>query len=101
MAFKADELTSQIFPREGPGEGGEAWYACPESTMKKPCANNTRPPCPDHTKPPGGPCPEDTVPPTGRKPVRDAGAPEGAGAGLALLQAHLRGRLAQPPAAGF
>ena len=86
MAFKAEELTTKIFPVAG-------WLACPEDTMSKgkPCPQSTHvppvpQPCPGGTRP--GPCPEDTVSPTTRPPRR-------ASAGtLPLLQAQLRERLA-------
>jgi hypothetical protein len=90
VAFKAEELSTKIFPVAG-------WLACPEDTMSKgkPCPQNTHVPppgphpCPAGTQ--GHPCPEDTISPTTHPPRR-------AGAGtLPLLQAQLRERLASPP----
>jgi hypothetical protein len=84
MAFKAEELTTQIFP-----EGGEGWFACPENTVKgRPCPQNSRPQCPEQSVA----CPENTVPP--KKPPVNA-------TDLVLLQSQLRSRMAESPAAAF
>jgi hypothetical protein len=93
VAFKAEELTSKIFPESGAG----IWAGCPQDTLgkggKPPCPENTKRQCPQDTLPTGGePCPQDT-----RKPPKKAGAPDRDA--LVLLQAELRGRLAQGPAA--
>ncbi len=88
MAFKAEELTSKIFPTSGP----EVWGACPQDTLGKgkPCGD-TRPPCPQGTRQPDGPgCPQDTFP-TGKPPKKDAGAGRDA---LLHLRSQLRERLA-------
>jgi hypothetical protein len=92
VAFKAEELTSRIFPESGAG----IWAACPQDTLGK----GERPPCPENTKRPspqgpgGGGCPQDT-----RKPPKKA---EGPGRdALVLLQAQLRDRMAQGSAAGL
>lgn len=91
MAFKAEELTSKIFPASGIG----AWMACPQDTLGKgkPCGDQTKKPCPEYTKAPDGghPCPEDT-----RKPPK---AGELDGGALVLLQAQLRDRLIRSPLA--
>ena len=93
MAFKAEELTSKIFPEPG----AEVWGACPQDTLGKgkPCGDNTkRPPCPQDTRPPGGPgCPQDTFPT--HKPPKSAGGLDRDA--LALLQSELRERLAHGP----
>jgi hypothetical protein len=87
VAFKAEELTTRVFP---------AGLACPEDTVgkclhrsKKPCSENTRRLCPEDSRRPcqgnsRPPCPEDTV-------RRDSLGPDGAS--LALLQRQLRERL--------
>jgi hypothetical protein len=98
VAFKAEELTSKIFPESGAG----MWAGCPQDTLgkgggggKPPCPENTRRQCPQDTIPPGGqPCPQET-----RRPPKKATAPDRDA--LALLQAQLRGRLAQGTAAGL
>jgi hypothetical protein len=91
VAFKAEELTTQIVPA-----GAGLWAACPESTITKgkPCPENTKPPCPQGTMPPGGGggCPQDT-----RKPPKKAEGPDRDA--LVLLQSQLRDRLAQGPVA--
>jgi len=89
--FKAEELTSKIFP----ASGTEIWMACPQDTMDKgkPCGDQTKKPCPLNTKPPE-PCPQDS-----RKPPKKAGELDGDA--LVLLQAQLRDRLASPFAAGL
>ncbi len=93
MAFKAEELSTKIFPIAG-------WFACPEDTMSKgkPCPQNTHvpppgpKPCPAGTHPDGGhPCPEDTMSPTTHPPRRATAGT------LPLLQAQLRERLARGP----
>ncbi|MFL6235227.1 MAG: hypothetical protein ACJ76N_18980 [Thermoanaerobaculia bacterium] len=89
MAFRAEELTTQIFP------AGEGLWACPESTVNKgkPCPENTKPPCPNNSMPiapPGGPQEP-------RRPPKKAGAPDRDA--LVLLQGQLRDRLARGPAA--
>ena len=96
MPFKAEELTTQVFPIAGDG-----LWACPESTIGKkgPCPQNTHVPCPDNTHPPcpGGTigCPENTIPsPTHRPPARASGL-DGPDLALSLLQGQLRERLAQ------
>jgi hypothetical protein len=92
MAFKAEELTSKIFPESGTG----LWAVCPQDTMDKGGK------CPDNTKKP--------APPPGPGPGCGATAPGGGGpkphrAGeldrdaLVLLQGQLRNRLAEGPAA--
>ena len=84
MAFKAEELTTQIFP-----EGGDGWFACPENTVKdRPCPQNSRPQCPG----PSVACPENTVPPK-KPPVKATD--------LALLRSQLRSRMAESPVAAF
>ncbi len=93
MAFKAEELTSKVFP----ASGAEVWAGCPQDTMPKgkPC-NNTKPPCPPGTVPPGGPdCPQDTMPT--HKPPRSTR--ERDAATLALLRTQLRDQLAREPIA--
>ena len=89
MAFKAEELTSKIFPASGTG----VWMACPQDTLGKgkPCGDQTKKPCPQDTVRPNEPCPQDTQPP--RKPPKRSGGLDAAA--LALLQAQLRDRLAQ------
>ena len=66
MAFKAEELTTQILPI------GDGLWACPESTVTKgqPCGDTKRP-CPQGTIPPGGGggCPQDS-----RKPPKKEAA---------------------------
>jgi len=86
VAFKAEELTSKIFPESGPG----LWGACPQDTLGKgkPCGDTKRPPCPENTRT-GGPCPQDTL--TGKPPKSAAGS---AGDALILLRSQLRERLA-------
>jgi hypothetical protein len=88
VAFKAEELTSRIFPEPGTG----LWAACPQDTLskggKQPCPENTKQQCPQDTIPPGQPCPQDSHKP----PKQNAGAAREA---LALLQGQLRDRLAQ------
>ncbi len=92
MAFKAEELTSKIFPESG----AAIWGACPQDTLGKgkPCGD-TKPPCDDNTRPPQGPggCPQDTIPPG--KPPKKAG-----GADLDAL-IHLRSQLRERLAAGL
>jgi hypothetical protein len=102
VAFKAEELTTQIFP--GADEGAP-WAVCPENTIQKgrPCGQSTYVPCPEHTQ---GQCPERTIPPDGggecpentikTVPPRASGH-DRAVAALPLLQAQLRERLAQGP----
>lgn len=94
MAFRAEELTTKVFP---------IGFACPEDTVgkclhrsRKPCPENTRVPCPgDSRRPcqgptrPDLPCPEDTVP-THRRESAGRG-----GEALTLLQRQLRERLEQ------
>lgn len=93
MAFKAEELTTKIFPLLAAG-------GCPQDTISKgkPCPQNTHLPCPENTRPPCGDgsvrCPQDTVPPTGPG-KRSAGGLQRAD--LTLLRAQLRERLAQGP----
>lgn len=95
MPFKAEELTTQIYP----GAGSGLW-ACPESTIikKDPCPQNTHipphpgpQPCPAATHPDGNPCPESSIPPahTPHSPRQAASDT------LPLLQAQLRERLAR------
>jgi hypothetical protein len=94
VAFRTEELSTQVFP-----SAGEGLWACPESTIfkKDPCPQSTHvpppgpQPCPAGTHPGGGnPCPESTISPTTHPPRR-------ASAGtLPLLQAQLRERLASP-----
>ena len=89
MAFRAEELTTQIYP------AGEGLWACPESTITKgkPCPENTKPPCPDKSVffvLFGGFLVFRTPPKTAGAPDRDA---------LILLQGQLRERLARGPAA--
>jgi hypothetical protein len=84
VAFRAEELTTQIFP------AGEWLWACPESTVTKgkPCPENTRPQCPDKSAPiapPGGPQEPRKPPKKAEGLDRDA---------LVLLQSQLRERLA-------
>ena len=96
MAFKAEELTTKIFPLSKTG----LWAAgggCPQDTLSKgkPCPQNTYVPCPDHSRPPCGGgtqnCPQDTMPtPTHREKKSVAGL-----ADLALLRTQLQERLAQ------
>jgi hypothetical protein len=88
VAFKAEELTTKIFP-----DSGRGLWACPQDTMTKgkPCADHTKNPCPQDTHPDGGeghPCPQDTMTPTTHPPRRAAADT------LPLLQAQLRERLA-------
>ena len=108
MAFRAEELTTKIFP---------IGFACPEDTVgkclhrsRKPCPENTRVPCPENTRVPcpentrrpcpedsrrpcqgptrpGTPCPEDTVPTHQRESAGRRGE------ALSLLQQQLRERL--------
>ena len=87
MAFKAEELTSKIFPEPGPG----IWGACPQDTLGKdqPCGDTKRPPCPEHTRV-GAPCPQDTIP-TGKPPKKAGGRDVDA---LVLLRSQLQERLA-------
>ena len=94
MAFKAEELTSKIFP----GSGAGIWAACPQDTLVKgqPCGDTTKRPCTQDTRPPKG-CPQDTIPP-GRPPKKAEGPDRDA---LVLLQAQLRDRMAQGSAAGL
>ena len=90
MAFKAEELTTQILPT-----GGGLW-ACPESTVPpkgQPCGNSNKP-CGDKSSPPGGPGCGGSAP--GPKPKR---AGELDRTPLVLLQSQLRNRLAEGPAA--
>lgn len=91
MAFKAEELTSKIFPASGAG----LWAICPEDTMNKggKCPDNTKKPVPPG---PGGPpdCLQDS-----RKPPKKAGELDRDA--LVLLQAQLRDRMAQGQAAAF
>ena len=91
MAFKAEELTTQIFPY--PETGLWAAGGCQQDTLVKgkPCQNTqcqdkTHPPCGDNTEK----CTEDTIPP-GHPGKRNAAGR----ADLLLLQAQLRERLAQ------
>lgn len=88
MAFKAEELSSKIFPESGIG----LWAVCPQDTLGKgqPCGDTKRPPCPENTRV-GHPCPQDTIPPTG-KPPKNAGGWDGDA--LILLRSQLRERLA-------
>jgi hypothetical protein len=94
VAFKADELTTQILPI-GPG-----LWACPESTITKgkPC-DNTKSPCPDKSVPPGGPGCGGGSAPGGPRPPKKAEGPDRDA--LVLLQAQLRDRMAQGSAAGL
>jgi hypothetical protein len=94
VAFKAEELTSKIFP----DFAGGLWAGCPQDTMSKdkPCPDHTKQPCDHNTAPPDGgggghPCPQDTMPPTAHPPRRAAAE------ALPLLQAQLRERLARGP----
>jgi hypothetical protein len=94
VAFKAEELTSRIFPGISPERGAGLWaVGCPEDTLNKggKCPENTKKPGPPG---PGGPpnCPEDT-----RRPPKKAGELDRDA--LVLLQAQLRDRMAQGPAA--
>jgi hypothetical protein len=86
VAFKAEELTSKIFPESSAG----IWGACPQDTLGKgqPCGDTKRPPCPENTRV-GAPCPQDTVP-TG-KPPKKAGGWDGDA--LIHLRSQLRERL--------
>jgi hypothetical protein len=95
VAFKAEELTSKIFPESGAG----LWAGCPQDTLEK----GGKPPCPENTKkpgpqgPPGRPdpvCPQDSRRPPKRAAELDRDA-------LVLLQAQLRDRMAQGTAAGL
>lgn len=87
MAFKAEELTIQIFP------ASNGLWACPESTIKgQPCGDTKRP-CSQGTIPPGGGggCAQDSRKPPKKETARlDRDA-------LALLQGQLRDRLTQGP----
>ncbi|HET9212342.1 MAG TPA: hypothetical protein VFR03_18195 [Thermoanaerobaculia bacterium] len=92
MAFKAEELTSKIFPESGAG----IWAACPQDTLGK----GERPPCPENTKRqgpqgPGGGQPRPPQEP--RRPPKKAEGPDRDA--LVLLQGQLRDRLARGPAA--
>jgi hypothetical protein len=91
VAFKAEELSTKIFPDSAHG----LWAGCPQDTMTKgkPCQDNTKNPCPQNTHPDGGhPCPQDTMSPT-THPPRKAAAET-----LPLLRAQLRERLAREAA---
>ena len=93
MAFKAEELTSKIFPESGPG----LWAGCPQDTLDKGGK------CPDNTKKPGpgpkGPgCGSASAPGPRPKPSRAGELERDA---LVLLQAQLRDRMAQGAAAGL
>jgi hypothetical protein len=97
VAFKAEELTTKIFP--WPAEGLWA-VGCPQDTLgkDKPCAQSTHGPCPNDTHLPcdadtAGQCPEDThVAPRRAEAGRVSGP-------LSLLQAQLREQLARGSAA--
>lgn len=92
MAFKAEELTSKIFPESGPA----LWGACPQDTLgkDKPCGD-TKPPCPQNTKTPND-CPQDTLTHdnTGK-------SPKNAGAWGSDALIHLRSQLRERLAAGL
>lgn len=97
MAFKAEELTSKIFPDISPEGGAVLWAVCPEDTLNKggKCPENTKKPGPPPGGGPGGPpnCPQDSHRPPKKAGELDRGA-------LVLLQAQLRDRMAaQGPAA--
>jgi hypothetical protein len=97
VAFKAEELTTKVFPLLGAG-------GCPEDTFaKKPCPQNSHAPCPEHTKPPcggaTGNCPEDSAHPTTGPGKRQAAGLQRSG--LALLRAQLQDRLRQGPGAAL
>lgn len=93
MSFKAEELTSKIFPESGVG----IWAACPQDTLGKghPCGDTKRP-CPQDTKPIGPACFAASGQP---KPPRDAAGLDRDA--LVLLRTQLRDRMAQGPAAGL
>jgi hypothetical protein len=101
VAFKADELTTKIFPRSDAGlwAGG-----CLQDTITKGgrppgCPQNTHVPCPENTRIPCGgdtrECTQDTV--TGPPPKRSAAEMDRSA--LPLLRDQLRERLARGPAA--
>jgi len=96
VAFKAEELTSRIFPDISPERGAGLWaVGCPEDTLNKggKCPENTKKP--GHPGPGGPPnCPEDT-----RRPPKKAGELDRDA--LVLLQAQLRDRMAQGPVAAL
>jgi hypothetical protein len=87
VAFKAEELSTKVFPDSARG----LWAGCPQDTLgKDKCQENTKNPCTQHTVPPDGqPCPQDTLSPT-HQPPRKAAAET-----LPLLRAQLRERLAR------
>ncbi len=94
MAFKAEELTSKIFPNISPEGGAGLWAICPEDTLNKggKCPENTKKPGPPG---PGGPpnCPQDS-----RRPPKKEAAELDRDA-LILLQSQLRDRLTRGPIA--
>jgi hypothetical protein len=92
VAFKAEELTTKIFPMLAAG-------GCPQDTVSKgkpPCPQNTHVPCPDNSRHPCGGgtqnCPQDTAPTT--HPGGDRKSVAGL-ADLALLRTQLQERLAR------
>jgi len=96
VAFKAEELTSKIFPNISPEGGAGLWAGCPEDTLTKggKCPDNTKKPGPQG---PGGPgCGGGSAP--GPKPKRAGELDRDA---LVLLQAQLRDRMAQGQAAAL
>ena len=94
MAFKAEELTSKIFPDISPEGGAGLWAGCPQDTLTEKGGK-----CPDNTKKPGPPGPggPPACPQESRRPPKKAGELD-RGA-LVLLQAQLRDRMAQGSAA--
>ena len=50
MAFKAEELTTKVFP------DSVLWAGCPQDTMSKgkPCQEHTKKPCTQNSAPPDG-----------------------------------------------
>jgi hypothetical protein len=95
VAFKAEELTSRIFPEISPEWGAGLWAVCPEDTLNKGGK------CPENTKKPGGPPgpgPGCGATAPGPKPKRAGELDRDA---LVLLQAQLRDRMAQGSAAGL
>jgi hypothetical protein len=100
VVFKAEELTTKVFPLLAAG-------GCPQDTVTKgrpPCPQNTHAPCPENTHPPCGAgtdnCPQDTAPTTG--PGHGKKSVSGLqGSDLKLLRAQLHDRLRQGPEASL
>jgi hypothetical protein len=98
VAFKAEELTSKIFPAVFPESDAGLWAGCPQDTLDKggKCPDNTKKPGPPGPKGPG--CGGGSAPGPRPRPKRAGELDRDA---LVLLQAQLRDRMAQGSAAGL